>query len=130
MKWTRIALAVIAMLQSTVGVASAQRTRFLRVEEFDRTCLRTGTFVEVSYYRDGDREAKTKGYVSAVHESALTVENAIGKRRIPFRDVGILVVGRGKPKIYVFRNRPAPAADGHARVSAPPPHQLRPRTPT
>ena len=112
MKWTGTVLAAIAALHLMAGAAQGQETRFLRAEEFDRTWLRSGTYVQVSFYREGKRLASTKGHVSAVRERSFTVANANQATSIPFRDVGILIVGRSRPDIFVFRDRPIFAGAG------------------
>ena len=99
-----IALLTVLMLHLLAAGATAQRTQFLRTEDFDTTRLRPGTFVQVSYYTGQNRETGAKGYVFAVRDSSFTVASAIHRTTIPFRDVDILIIGRGRPEIILFKN--------------------------
>ena len=101
-----IALLTVLMLQLTAGAALAQRARFVRTDAFDRTRLRPGTFVCVSYYARDHREATVKGYVRCVRDSVFTVSSAVHRTTIRFRDVDMLIIGRHRPEIILFKCGP------------------------
>ena len=111
MRWPGLTLATVILFQLMGGQSSGQRARFLSADRFDRTYLQPRTSVQVSYYTEGNHEARAKGYVSEVGEGSFTVASASSRTRVPYRDVGILVIGRTRPEIFLFRDRPAAVPD-------------------
>jgi len=115
MKQPRVALAAILMVLVWQTTSSAQRARFVRAEAFDSGCLKSGQFVEVTYFATDGKQSQVKGYVKAIGRTSFTVSGTVDPVEIRFKSIEILVIGRQKPEIILLKHKPVAREDDRAR---------------
>jgi hypothetical protein len=115
MKQPRVVLAAILMVLVGQSVADAQRARFVKAEDFDTGCLKSGQFVEVTYSTGEGKERRIKGYVRAIGDSSFTVSGPVDQVEVPFRGLDILIIGRRTPDIILIKHKPATQPENRVR---------------
>ena len=117
MKWISSILIAALLVQTGYVPCAAQEPVIMKGDEIDRSKLKVGMYVEVTYY-DKKGEGKTeKGYVKVVEDDALSVvyerpTEIIHQRqtKIKYRDIITLVVGRSEFAIERLRKKMAEKA--------------------
>ena len=127
MKHPRLALAALLVVLVWQTAASGQMARFVRADAFDSGCLKSGQFVQVTYFLTDEKQNQTKGYVKAVGSSSFTLSRPVDQVEISFQDIEILVIGRLKPHIILLKHRPVVRDNDRVRRTPnlePPPQTL------
>ena len=98
MKWISSILIAALLVQTGYLPCAAQEPVVLKGDEVDRSKLKAGMYIEVTYYAKKGEGKTAKGYVKSVEDDALTV---IYQRptKVNYRDIITLVVGRSKRDI-------------------------------
>lgn len=116
MKQPRVVLAAILMVLVGQSTADAQRARFVKAEDFDAGCIKSGQFVEVTYFTREGKENHVKGYVKAIRDSSFTVSGSVDQVEVPFHNLDILIIGRRKPEIILIKHRPVDQQEDRVRT--------------
>ncbi len=118
MKWISITLVTALLVQVVYLPCSAQEAVVMKGEEIDRTRLKVGAYVYVTYHPNKKAKEISMGYIKAVDDDALIVNKSKKRKRgktIQYKDIITLVMGSTEQDILHFTVVPG----AKVRITAP-----------